>query len=194
MINTNTNTKDTPPVIGQLDFPKGIKRLDDWALRLSEFLADCQKEKISCDWEFFNCVSWASAAIEAMTGQDLYANHTDVVDSPAKAWRYIQNLGFKSLEELITTQLPEIPKAFLSRGDIALVPSQILTVGAFGGQESDQQGIFAGNDYSALGMSVAVCLADPPVVWTLTEHGIASIDISLAVRAFAVGDNLCLQQ
>lgn len=167
-----------------------LTRLPNWDARLVEYISETRREGIVLDWEFFNCASWVCGAIDAMTGTNIYEPFEGKSDSPISAWKMIKEHGFNSLADIVASQLPEKPLNRVARGDVVLYPTESI------GEAACERRRLVSDlpDYSALGMSVAVCLADPPVAWNLSEGGLVAVPLVDCVLAFAVGEALCHQQ
>lgn len=165
--------------------PLFLTRKDNWQQIFVEFLQESQNEGVVCDWEFFNCTSWVCDGIEAITGVDLYAPYRGRSNSIASAWRMIKEAGFKSLDDIIASQLPEIPVAFAQRGDMVLVPVPAMQLPIMTAARSGTD--LSAQTFSDVGMPHAVCLADPPIFYNLTEVGITREPLTMATRAFRVG-------
>lgn len=165
-----------------------LVRRPDWSIRLSEFLQESVREGVSLDWEYFNCVSWACDAAEAMTGVDLYEEFRGKSNSLASTWALIHKSGYSSFEEILASRLQEIPPAFARRGDFVLGSG--APVSGPQAQSFDSEG----NEPASLPcMPLAVGICDGTVYWSISEHGVGRAPREMAVKAFAIGEHPCLQ-
>lgn len=180
-----------------------IKRRKDWEEQFVAFIHKSQADSIFCDWVHYNCASWVSDAIVLMSTDavDLYAEFRGKSKSPATACRMIKESGFKHLGEIVASKLESKPNAFATRGDVILTPA-IPTPIALGDEDikvlggSAWDGPRSGADpqfWSFLGMPYAVCLADPPFAWNITEHGIDRLPITSDCLTYDVGALVCPQ-
>lgn len=92
-----------------------MKRYDDWPERLAQKLDEMKD--LGFRWGSHDCVTFAAACVEAMTGDrpiPEIGNYTTALG----AARQIKKLGFNSLEEAVESVLPVIGRP--RRGDVAL--------------------------------------------------------------------------
>lgn len=180
-----------------------IIRRPDWAQRLTEFMTEHRQAGTVCDWTEHNCASWVADAIKLMdvNETDLCAEFRGKSKSPASTFRLIKAEGYSSLEEIIVAKLQPKPLAFVTRGDVILYPVGDMYVSASSARlEGPPGGLDGGGDkggkqrYSDLGMAYAVCLAEPPIAWNLSETGIEAVSITSDCLAFDVGGLVCPQQ
>jgi hypothetical protein len=155
-----------------------IQRLPDWESRLTQFLTECRMERITFDWDNFNCVSFAADAVEAMTGVDLYEPYRDL-DTPLKLIRRVQELGVGSHIEVVSRHFQEKPVVYAHRGDIAVVAAERPDA-----SEGAELAFPNGVDI----FTEALGVFDPPFIWALNDKGVGYIPQMSALRAFAVGD------
>jgi hypothetical protein len=146
-----------------------LTRRPDWSTRLIEYITESQRECIKCDWEFNHCAGWVAGGIYEMTGVDLYAAFEgQEITSPYDAYMAIKRLGYSSLEDYITSILPEKPLVNAQRGDVVFVRAD-------------------GEEFQGLGMSQALGFAFPPLFYALGNNGLGKGPIMQATRCFAVG-------
>lgn len=163
-----------------------IRRIDNWEIKLFEFLVNARKEKILIDWENYNCASWVSDAIHLMTGFDPYAEFRTLSASPTGAYKMLKKAGFNSLEEVITSKFTPIPNAFVTSGDIVLVPVEEASY-TEEGPSADDVGEAALNVAPVKIWDYVTCIAEPPHCWALSNEGLVSLPISASCKSFAVG-------
>lgn len=177
-----------------------LARREDWPSRFTTFVAESLQEGVVLDWENFNCVSWAADAVEAMTGVDLYEDFRGKSDSPLSAYVMLRRAGFRTLSDIMASKLPEKALPFVARGDVVLVPVEGQWnpyMGAAPPRESvsaDVTDLVPVDEEGKPLALLAICIADPPICWNLTENGPVRINLSQAVKAYDVGGALCLQQ
>jgi hypothetical protein len=192
-------SSDAAAVARNIAMPK-LVRLPDWEGRLSEFLYESQIMGVELDWEFHNCTSWVCDAIEVMTGVDIYSEYRGESTTSLGAFRMMVKHGFNNLNDIVASKLPEISPVYAQRGDLVMCKPIPLWDRARSGAGLEDQIVLTDAevkpmeprpcsiDYDGLGMPLAVCLADYPVVWCLNEHGLDKLDASDVVRAFQVGE------
>ena len=96
-----------------------MKRLPDWEQRLHDVIV--KHAALPHVYGEHDCLLWPAAVIEAITGEDLGAEHRGKYDSLAKAYRHLGELGFDSPIDLLDSMFDRKPVGFAGRGDIALV-------------------------------------------------------------------------
>jgi hypothetical protein len=105
--------------------------LPDWPERL----AACVAANMARPYEpaQHDCLLWPATAVEAVTGVDLGLKHRGKYDSTAKAYRYLQRLGFDSPAALLDSLFEQKAAGFAQRGDLVLTEDGIpgLCMGAF---------------------------------------------------------------
>lgn len=110
-----------------------MKRLPDWDLRLTQFI-DANRNT-PFEWGRWDCVMFASSAIETMTGIRVGENYAFKYNSPLTAARILKTSGFGSLADAVLKEtggkIHPIPA--MGRGDIVVLPeSNEHPVGACG--------------------------------------------------------------
>lgn len=145
-----------------------LTRRFDSEQRLTEFLVWCDVAKVQLDWEVFNCASFGAKWIEVQTDYDMYSAFRGKIHDEGSAYKEIRKLGYENLDDIITSQLPEIPIGMAQRGDLVLVPAD-------------------GERFLGLGMSHAIGGVDPPFFWALGTEGLGRGHLYECTRAFAVG-------
>ena len=140
--------------------PEPTKRLPNWRSRLSAEMDRQRREPFA--WGSHDCaLGLASAAIEAVTGEDLRARWGGY-STAAGALKVLRRAGYDSLADAVAATLPEIHPSRASIGDIGLIEAE----GEIG---------------------AALCVFDASGVVVMTEAGHGRVARSKAVRAFRVG-------
>lgn len=152
-----------------------VTRRHDWAERLTEFLHNCMVEKVCLDWDPHNCASWVADSCLAMADVDFYKDFREH-PTPRGLLKVLAQKGCKTHVDAARLLFPEIPLMQAHRGD------WIVVAGRPGcGPEAH---CLDSEDFTAL----ALCIADPPFAWTLTETGIERIPLLECLYGLKVGD------
>lgn len=95
-----------------------VNRHPDWSRKLSDFLKN--RRALPFQWGSNDCLAFASAAVQALTGVDFFSEYAGYSDESEAAELLKQNGGVKGI---IRKHLGGGTNAILSakRGDIALV-------------------------------------------------------------------------
>lgn len=93
-----------------------MERLSCWEARLGGLLEARGQEPHAYGRN--DCMIFAAAAVEAVTGLDLAKAHRGKYRSAAGASRYLRSLGHDTPADMVTVHLPEQPVAMAQRGDI----------------------------------------------------------------------------
>lgn len=142
-----------------------MKRLTDWEERLGLFIAENRERRFA--WGEWDCILFACAAVEAMTGTDPASEYRGRYDDAKGAALALRVLGKGTLVKTIDATFPHRPLGKAQRGDIVLFRGSAgICMGAFG--------LFVGED----------ALAD--AVATPQREGLVSIPRSLFEKAWAV--------
>lgn len=98
-----------------------MARLDNWQSNLSGLIEAKRAEAF--DFPNWNCLMWAFAGIEAVTGRDLGEAYRGKYANEKAAARLLRKVdGVKTSQELLEKHLGETrPVAFARHGDIVLV-------------------------------------------------------------------------
>lgn len=153
-----------------------LSRKWDWEERLTHFISDSVVEGVCLDWDNFNCVSWCADAAFEITGFDVYAEARNI-KSPLRLAKYLADGGFKSAIEQVALSFPDKPLIQAQRGDLVVAAGR--PVSDFKAHVLEHYGVDL--------VSEALCLADPPFAWSLTEQGPVRIPLIDCTRALAVG-------
>lgn len=168
-----------------------MQKLPNWRERFANFIVEMQAHNNASEVTFawdpdqedaLNCLQFASKAVEAQTGIDLYTELAKgaVYDGPISALKVLRSLGYPSLDQLIGSLFNRVPVIEAKMGDLVIIPARDLP-----------------EDHPLNG-AVAVCA--PPFFYTISsEKGFARgkiIDlarmnaqmVNARVRAYAVGD------
>lgn len=97
-----------------------MSRFEDWPQRLAVCI-DQHKDKPFA-WGTHDCVTFAAACVEAITGVNKLADIGVTWSTELGAARAIKRLGFDNLGDAVASVLPE--KARGQRGDIVLCQGQ----------------------------------------------------------------------
>ena len=102
-------------------------RLSDWPARLSSYFLSCQDRKFSYR-EGFNCGTFATGAIEALTGIDpseSIPHYTTSKEARAALKHVCGSSSMEGIAECLSARygFPEINPAFAQVGDVVLVGS-----------------------------------------------------------------------
>lgn len=142
-----------------------MKRLTDWEERLGLFIAENRERQFA--WGEWDCILFACAAVEAMTGTDPAAEYRGRYDDAKGAALALRELGQGTLVKTIDATFPHRPFGKAQRGDIVLFRGSAgICMGAFG--------LFVGEE----------ALAD--AIATPKREGLVSIPRSLFEKAWAV--------
>lgn len=166
-----------------------MTRHNNWEQILSDFYLETDNNGLALDWGSSNCAAWSLEAVKRMTGVDLYEEFVGKVDSPQSAYKAIKAAGFDTFDELVASRLEEVPMAFAKRGDLCLYPVE-ADQALYHGPSAVLGGAALGEGSTAqsLGMSYAMCLAEPPHVWALIATGKISLPITKQCIFFKVGE------
>ena len=91
-------------------------RLPDWEQRLSNFLAAHQSRPFA--WGEWDCILFACAAAEAITGHDAAADYRGRYSTRRGAARILRCLGQGTLLATVDAQFPAKPVGRAIRGDL----------------------------------------------------------------------------
>jgi len=103
---------------------RAVQRLPDWEQRLHAYLEAAFDRPH--DYGTHDCLLHAAADVLAVTGVDHAKKHRGKYKSQATAVRHLKGLGFDSPEALLDALLEEKPIGFAQRGDLVLVPGNVL--------------------------------------------------------------------
>lgn len=139
-----------------------MKRRDDWRARLSD-VTDRQRQDPFV-WGKHDCaIGFASAVVEAITGEDLARGYRGKYASPRGALKLLAESGAETLGDFVAMKLPEINPAFARLGDIGVIEADGL-------------------------ITEALCMVDATGLVVMTETGHGHRPRSDLKRAFKVGD------
>lgn len=91
-------------------------RIDGWETRLNEFITAHRSMPFS--WGSHDCLLFATAAIEAITGKDPLRHMRGKYHTALQAARFARTFG--GLEWLMTINLKSVPVSYARAGDIVL--------------------------------------------------------------------------
>lgn len=140
-----------------------IPRHDLWRARFEAVIDDVKARPF--DWSSHECVIGLCAnTIQAITGVDLAAEYRGKFHDALSAARVMKGAGFSNLGDLAASFLEEYEggPAQAKIGDIVAIP-----------------------DDTVFGYSLGVVNGER--VFVLTEHGMGTVDLLTATRAFRVG-------
>ena len=139
-----------------------FERRPDWRARMAAAIDIVKRRPFG--WNECDCVSGLAAPlVMAITGVDLFAEHADKYADADSAYRFMQELGFEDLADLVASYLPEhehISRA--STGDIAAIAVPTRFKHALGVVNGER-------------------------IFVLSETGFGTVDLLSAARAFKVG-------
>lgn len=95
-----------------------LTRLPDWEEWLATMLADWQG--VAFAWGKHDCLMFAAAAIEAVTGVDPGKGHRGKYRSQASAFRHLGKLGATSVPAYLDSLFPATVPALARRGDLVV--------------------------------------------------------------------------
>lgn len=142
-----------------------MQKLPNWRERFANFIAEMQAlnnaSEVTFAWNpdqdnALNCLQFASKAVEAQTGIDLYTELAKGLeyDGPISALKVLRALGYQSLDQLIGSLFDSIPVILAKMGDLVIIPARDLP-----------------EDHPLNG-AMAIC--DPPFYYTISsEKGFA---------------------
>lgn len=122
-------------------------RLEDWHLRLDELVHD--RANCPYEWGYHDCVMWAAAAVEAVTGRDLGLGKRLTYSTEHGAARMLVLEGVRDVAELADKYLGRRRHIAQARhGDIVVghLSTGELCLGACLGRKSAFVGSAAGQD------------------------------------------------
>lgn len=140
-----------------------MKRLPNWRSRLA---AAVLESHAPFEWGKNDCAIFAARCAEAVTGIDYAADWRGTYSTMKGAAAALQKRGFSDLTALVVGILgadAEVHPALARRGDVALLQTD-----------------------SELGWAIGVI--DHERLGVMTETGYGTVDRSMAVRAFRVGE------
>lgn len=105
-----------------------LERKLHWQSALTDYLRSIAA--IPFSWENHHCLSFASEAVEAMTGYNIAADklgdYINVCQDEESARAYCRTKGYKSHIHLIARNFKSRPSVLsMNRGDIAVLPDQM---------------------------------------------------------------------
>ena len=111
-----------------------LQRTTGWEQRLFKYTT----EMLATPFEYGtnDCVLFASACVEVMTGVDLARNYRGTYSTKAGALRIIAEAGAGGLGDFVASFLPEKEVSFMQRGDMGL----------FAGEDGDFIGVCQGKE------------------------------------------------
>lgn len=134
-----------------------IRKQPNWQASLTDYAASVAA--MPFDPATHHCAFFAAGAVRAMTGVDLAAKWRGRTKTVAAGLRALRRAGFDDHVALVAAHFDEVPPAFAQVGDIAVLATE--------GQPA--LGIVAG-----------------PVVYVLHPHGLGTVPLTDAQRAFRV--------
>lgn len=135
----------------------GGKRFPDWRTRLVAYLAESVRKPFQ-EGEH-DCALFLAGGVHAMTGVDYAAPYRGRYTTTRGGLRVLRKDGFRDHVALAAHHLAEKPVAFAREGDAAVVPVE---------------------PFGALG------IVQGEGVYVLTEHRLAVLPLTSALRAFEV--------
>lgn len=94
-------------------------RLHDWDVRLMTTVQAYRARPFV--WGASDCLAFACACAEAITGNDEYAPYRGTYDDAAGAYRVILALGARDAPGALETKFAPIAIAMAQRGDLAVI-------------------------------------------------------------------------
>lgn len=91
-------------------------RLPDWEQRLHEFMCDARGREF--EWGQWDCILFACAAAEAITGHDAAADYRGQYNSEAGARSILRRLGKGTLLKTVNSQFTRKSVGKAMRGDL----------------------------------------------------------------------------
>lgn len=134
-----------------------IRKQPGWQGQLTAYAASVAA--MPFDPATHHCAYFAAGAVQAMTGVDLAGKWRGRTKTVAAGLRALQRAGFDDHVALVAAYFPEVPPAFAQMGDIAVLAADGLPA----------LGIVAG-----------------PVIYVLHPHGLGTVPLTDAQRAFRV--------
>jgi hypothetical protein len=96
-----------------------VIRREDWWERLDACV--CGFRTTPFAWGEADCVLFAAACVEAMTGVDLAADVRGTYDDALGAARALKALNVEDVRGLLALHFTEVPASMAQRGDLAIV-------------------------------------------------------------------------
>jgi hypothetical protein len=135
-------------------------RLPGWRKRLDDLIEEIRRRPF--DWKNADCaIAFGARAVEAINGKDLAAPYRGEYKNSNEAFAVMKKAGFKRLDDMVASLLPEIPVSFAQVGDIVTFPKKDrfkATIGVVNGER----------------------------VFVVTEEGLGTLELTQAKRAFKV--------
>ena len=104
-------------------------RVRDWEERLSAFLAEARDKPFA--WSSNDCITFATAAAAAMTGEDKAADYRGQYTDRKGAATILKRLGKGTLLRTVNAEFEACPPAFAQRGDLVWFHGSVgICVGA----------------------------------------------------------------
>ncbi len=139
-----------------------MRRLPGWRARMKAMVDELRR--VPFKWGDHDCgPAWGARHVDLMLGTDFQELYEGIYGDALGARRWLKELGHASLEELVSSRLPEIHPSQARVGDLAA----IATDGPFG----CSLGIVNGERILVLG-----------------ADGIMTVGLLTASRAWKVGD------
>lgn len=93
-----------------------MARLPDWEQRLSDFLV--KHEQRPFEWGQWDCILFACAAVEAMTGHDAAAEYRGRYSDEVGAREALREIGQGTLLRTVDANFARTPVSYALRGDL----------------------------------------------------------------------------
>lgn len=152
-------------------------RLPDWESRLHAFLEGAFDRPHA--YASHDClVGLTAGVLEALTGEDHAAEHRGKYRSQAGAVRHLKRLGYASPEALLDDRLEAKPIAFAQRGDLVLVPGNLI-------EDMPPSWSIPAVCYG----DYALVIAEAAVLGGTPRQGLGRVPRRYWLKAYAVGDH-----
>lgn len=166
-------------------------RVPNWQANFADFVLQKMRLNnqglLTFDWDpstpdALNCLQFASEAVEAITGVNVYEEVASglAYASPKEAYKVLQGLGVGSVDQLIGSLFDTKHVNYLIQGDLLIVP------GHLGEAEEDPE-------VSSLeGLRGTLAVADPPFFWVVSSEAglgkghIYDVAAKYDIKAYAV--------
>lgn len=103
-----------------------MERISTWDAALSDYIAS--KRDVPFEYGVNDCCVFATGAVEAITGEDKFAEFRGKYDSLKGSIRALKEIGEGDLESTFDARFPVIPIASAQRGDLVLLDDSVGVV------------------------------------------------------------------
>lgn len=134
-----------------------IRRLNSWHINLMQYLGQAARRPFAPG--VHDCALFAAGAVEAMTGVDIAAEFRGRYHTVKGGQRRLRRAGYADQVAMAAAHFEEIPVAFASPGDIAVLQTP---------------------------EGLALGIVQGAAVYAVASNGLGAHDLLKAIRAFKV--------